>query len=95
MCVAIEVIVFLLAAGIILVPMLLPSGVIVKSEERLFEGTLTTYERVGGLRAFRHWWNGDLEPEPAVDGVHTDPPLISEVVDIDEPRDIILRSRGS
>lgn len=63
-------IVLLIAALIIVGPMLWPRGVIAVSVEKMFGGTLTTYERVKGLKALRAWWKGELEAEPTASIIH-------------------------
>ena len=60
----VEVIAFLVAAVIIVGPIIWPRGVVPKHETDFLNGTLTEYERVSGFRALRHWWKGELEREP-------------------------------
>jgi hypothetical protein len=60
------------AFAIIVVPMLWPRGVVIKGEEQKLNGILTTYERVSGLRALRHWRDGSLLSEASVNGKDAD-----------------------
>jgi hypothetical protein len=60
------------AFAIISGPMLWPRGVVIKSEEQRLNGILTTYERVSGLRALRHWRDGSLLSEASVNGKDAD-----------------------
>lgn len=54
----------LLSAVIVVGPLLMPRGVVVKSARPFLNGTLTEYERVSGWKAIRAWWDGALEREP-------------------------------
>jgi hypothetical protein len=65
---ALGIAVFAIVAG----PMLWPRGVVIKSEEQRLNGILTTYERVSGLRALRHWRDGSLLSEASVHGKDAD-----------------------
>jgi hypothetical protein len=60
------------AFAIMAVPMLWPRGVVIKSEDQRLNGILTTYERVSGLRALRHWRDGSLLSEASVHGKDAD-----------------------
>jgi hypothetical protein len=53
--------------------MLWPRGVVIKAKSEVLNGILTTYERVSGLRALRHWRNGSLLSEASVNGKDADP----------------------
>jgi hypothetical protein len=59
-----ETALLIMSAAIIVGPLLLPSGVVAKSERPFLNGTLTEYERVTGFKALRAWWKGELEREP-------------------------------
>ena len=90
-----EALVFPIALAVIVGPMLWPRGIVVKSVEPMFGGTLTNYERVSGLKAVRHWWNGELSRGGVIDGIDFDAPGGPKVVDRDGPANVVVSSYTS
>jgi hypothetical protein len=57
-----EAVIFGVSFAIIAGPMFWPRGLVVEREEKRLNGSLTTYRRVSGLEALKHWRKGELLP---------------------------------